>query len=443
MKLNVKQKNTLETFEGGKAARISVLKELERTVASCFLWESNFYEDGETISERIVNLSRLVTPTELANLAIKTRKVDNIRHAPLLMLAVLCQTGKGSDIVSNTIHEVISRADELAEFVAVYAKFNGVSPSTVKKKLSAQAKKGLAKAFTKFDAYSLAKYNRDGAVKLRDVLFLSHAKPLNTEQESTWKKLINNELESPDTWEVALSSGANKKETFTRLLSEDKLGYLALLRNLRNMVDSGVDTTLIKEKILERKGASKVLPFRYIAAARVAPSLEKELDLALLDSLNDGLHFKGKTVILVDVSGSMDDSLSSKSDLSRIDAAATLASIIKGDDVRVFTFSQDVVEVPHRLGMAGVEKIYYSQEHRGTYLSRALTEINGKLSYDRMIVITDEQTADGILPVVNDTHSYLINVSTNKNGVGYGKWVHIDGFSENVLKFINEYENSK
>ncbi|MFO7863430.1 MAG: TROVE domain-containing protein, partial [Salinivirgaceae bacterium] len=96
--------------------------------------------------------------------------------------------------------------------------------------LSAQVKKGLAAAFQKFNAYQLAKYNRDGEVKLRDVLFLCHANPTSQEQELVWKKLIDGTLESPDTWEVNLSSGADKKETWERLLREEKLGALALLR---------------------------------------------------------------------------------------------------------------------------------------------------------------------------------------------------------------------
>ena len=78
--------------------------------------------------------------------------------------------------------------------------------------LSAQVKKELAAAFTKFDEYALAKYNRPNAVKLRDVLFLSHAKPLDAAQALLWKRLIAGEPAAPDTWEVALSSGANKRE---------------------------------------------------------------------------------------------------------------------------------------------------------------------------------------------------------------------------------------
>jgi 60 kDa SS-A/Ro ribonucleoprotein len=82
---------------------------------------------------------------------------------------------------------VIQRADELAEFLAIYW-------AEGKQPLSAQVKKGLAAAFVKFDEYALAKYDRAGAVRLRDVLFLSHAKPVDAAQAELWKRLVENEL---------------------------------------------------------------------------------------------------------------------------------------------------------------------------------------------------------------------------------------------------------
>src|SRR6185436_11835319 len=95
----------------------------------------------------------------------------------------------------------------------------------------------------------LAKYDRAGQVKLRDVLFLSHAKPKDAAQAALWKQFVDGRLPVPDTWEVALSatgqSQAAKREVWERLLRENKLGALALLRNLRNMKQAGVDETPI------------------------------------------------------------------------------------------------------------------------------------------------------------------------------------------------------
>jgi 60 kDa SS-A/Ro ribonucleoprotein len=438
MRLNVKQYT--ETHEGGKAPILNAEQTLRRSVMSCFLWENEFYEDGESIADRIADAARSVPPSILSSVAIQARK-DGMRHVPLLLTSILCQTGKGTSLVSDTLYNTIQRADELAEFVAVYAKLNGVPPTAVKKKLSAQAKKGLAKAFGKFTPYQLAKYNRDGAVKLRDVLFLCHAKP-SEEQVTVWKSLAEGTLESPDTWEVALSSGADKKETFTRLLQEGNLGYFALLRNLRNMIESGVADDLMNSAIVARKGADMILPFRYVAAARHAVKLEPAIDQALQAAITELPKLSGKTIVLVDVSGSMDDKLSGKSDMTRMDAAAALASIVSSDSLRVFTFSENLVEVPPRRGMAGIDAVIKSQGHGGTYLAKAITAINAMGTYDRLIVITDEQSHDGSTDPRQEAKGYMINVASNQNGVGYGRWVHIDGFSENVIKYIYASELS-
>jgi 60 kDa SS-A/Ro ribonucleoprotein len=149
----------------------------------------------------------------------------------------------------------------------------------------------------------------------------------------------------------------------------------------------------------------------------------------------------GRTVVLIDVSSSMDEKLSAKSDMKRIDAAAALGAITQSDALRVFTFSNAVVEVAPRRGMAGVDAIIGSQPHSGTYLGLAVDALNKNVEYDRLIVITDEQSRDPV-PAPKG-RGYLINVASDKNGVGYGPWVHIDGFSERVLNFIAETENAE
>jgi 60 kDa SS-A/Ro ribonucleoprotein len=440
-RINTKPKFDEVTHEGAPAwPHATAEQRLRRSVLSCLLWEREFYEDGEDIAKRIAEAAALVASRVLADLAIEARTKFNLRHVPLLLLSVLVKTGRGSALVSDTIGEVIQRADELTEFLAIYAKANGVDPKMLKKKLAAQVKKGLAKAFPKFDAYQLAKYDRAGVVRLRDVLFLCHAKPKDEEQAALWAKLIANDLDSPDTWEVALSAGADKKDTFERLLREGKLGYLALLRNLRNMIQANVDPALITAAIEARKGAHRVLPFRYLAAARHAPMHEPAIDRAFQASLSGMEPLAGMTVVLVDVSGSMDTALSGKSDMRRMDAAAALGVILPGAK-RVLTFSDALVEVPPRAGMAGIDVILKSQPHSGTRLGEAVAAVNANIQYDRLVVITDEQSASRVPDPIKA--GYMINVASYKNGVGYGKWTHIDGFSENVLRFIAEHERPK
>lgn len=432
-KLNVKNPVSDKlTHEGAPAKNINAYEELRRSVCSCLLWEKTFYESGVSIADRIMALIPQCTPEQVSALAIEAREKFKLRHVPLLLCRELARVGK---LEAETLERVIQRADELTEFLAIYWKDK-------RQPLSAQVKKGLARAFVKFSAYDLAKYNQDGAIKLRDVLFLTHAKPKDKEQEAVWKKLIDGTLESPDTWEVQLSSGKNKKETWVRLLTEKKLGALALLRNLRNMKEVNVPVGLIKESLSEMK-VERVLPYRFIAAARYAPNLEPELEQAMYKAASGLEKLKGNTVLLIDVSMSMDSGLSDKSDLTRIDAACGLAILCREicESVEVFTFSDSLAQIPSRRGFALRDAICQSQPHNGTYLGKAIETINKRCEFDRLIVITDEQSHD---QVPNPKHkAYMLNVASYKNGVGYkASWTHIDGFSESCVRFIQEYENA-
>ena len=114
MKTNIAIKVPAKTTHGGtKAANINVEAQLRRTVASCLLWESEYYEDGVEIATRITDLASKVSPQVLAALAIEAREVFKLRHVPLLLLTVLVRTGKGTSLVGDTIGRVIQRADEL------------------------------------------------------------------------------------------------------------------------------------------------------------------------------------------------------------------------------------------------------------------------------------------------------------------------------------------
>lgn len=433
------------THGGTPTPTVNTEQQLRRSVLSCLLWEREFYEDGQEIAARITQLVAQVRPDVVAALAVEARSRYHLRHVPLLLVSALARHAKGK-VVEDAVAGVVQRADELAELVAVHARVNGVEPSAVKSKLSAPMKRGLARAFLKFDEYALAKYNRESAVRLRDVLFLCHAKPDTTERAALWRRLVQGELATPDTWEVALSGGSDKREAFERLIRDGQLGYLALLRNLRKMVEVGCDMGLVRDAIIARKGASRVLPFRYVAAARAAPQLEPFIDQALGAGIAELPALPGCTIVLVDVSGSMNEKLSAKSDITRADAAATLASIINGN-LRVFSFSNGLVEVPPRRGMAGVDAVLRSQPHHGTNLAGAVTQVNA-IPHDRLIVISDEQATGGgwtgyvAQPIPNPVASraYMINVASAKNGVGYKRWTHIDGFSENVVRYIHELE---
>jgi 60 kDa SS-A/Ro ribonucleoprotein len=436
VKMNVwKRMFPVRTHEGAVAQRVDVKRELRRTVLTCLLWEDAFYEKGNDIAKRIAELVAQNKPEDVAALAREARDKMQLRHAPLFVTRELARRKGAGPLVAETLEHVIQRADELGEFVALYWK-------EMKQPLSAGVKRGLAQAFTKFDAYQLAKYNRDSVVTLRDVLFLCHAKPKDAVQETVWKKLVENTLEPPDTWEVALSAGKDKRENFERLLREGKLGGLAVLRNLRLMLASGVDPRLIRDRL--EKGVARALPFRFVTAARYAPKLEDAIESAMFQGLGGiaGLEkLPGSTGLVVDVSGSMDGVLSKKGETTRMDAAAGLAILLreKAEEFAIATFSDACVEIPARRGFALRDAITASQAHSGTYLKRALAELHEKREWrglDRLIVITDEQSHDGILTAWTP-RAYVVNVAPYKHGVSYGNgWTHVDGWSERVVDYI-------
>ena len=447
------------TANGAVASNITAEQELRRLTAACMLWEQNFYESGTSVTDRIAELIPLCRTEFVAACAIEARSIMHLRHVPLLIVREMARTPKHQHVVAKLLYDVIQRADELAEFVAIYWKDGRQS-------LSAQVKKGLAKAFTKFNAYNLAKYNRNGAVKLRDVAFLCHVRPwdgsenqavikdrkyveggvtigtanLKRHTDSTLAKLINNELPIPNTWETRLSAGEDKKTVFTELMAEKQLGALAFLRNLRNMDQAGVSRELIRS-YSQTVNTDRVLPFRYIAAARTVPGYEDILEPMMLASTAKMPKLKGRTTLMVDVSGSMNYPISDKSDLRRVDAAIGLAILLREvcEDVQIVTFSDNLADVPPRRGFALGDAIVKSQRSGGTHLGKSLKQLTAKTTQDRLIVITDEQSSDrpGAPPA---ELAYVINVASNRNGVGYGAWKHIDGWSEAVITYIQRME---
>jgi 60 kDa SS-A/Ro ribonucleoprotein len=460
------------THEGGAAINESALHQLIRSTMACMLWEDNFYEDGATIASRIARLVHMVTLEEAAQVAIEARDRMHLRHVPLFICRYMANhphRGQGSQnaprFISSTLAHVIQRPDELTEFMAIYWKYG-------KEPLSKQVKLGLAKAFQKFNEYSLAKYNRDKSVKLRDVLFLCHSKPEDvpddarnwdkqerrayataeahkskyhmrvvrpngfTDGELLYGKLIYDQLKTPDTWEVQLSAGADKRTTFERLMAEKQLGDLAFLRNLRNMTEAGVPLLTIVNYGDSRQWG-RVLPFRFIAAARIVPQLEPHLERWMFKCLEGSPKLPGRTVLLVDTSGSMQNRLSVKSDLSRTDAAQALAMLLREvcDDVVVACFDSEIRTVPPRRGFALGELVK---------CRNASTDIGGAVKwanmhpYDRLIVLTDEQSAS---PVGGPRgKGYMINVAAHQNGVGFGPWLRVSGFSEAIVDYIQKYE---
>ena len=441
----------LRTHEGAVAKRIKPIDQLRRSVLACLLWEDTFYEGGVSIATRVEELIPQCDPKAVADMVIQARSEMNLRHMPLWMARIMAKTDTHKKYVKSVLGHIIQRADELPEFLKMYWK-DGKQP------LSAQVKKGLANAFTKFDEYKLAKYNRATEIKLRDVLFLCHAKPKDDKQADLWKRLVNDTLAIPDTWEVKTSAkDVDQKKEWTNLLEKGKLGAMALLRNLRNLIKHRVDINLIR-KSLHEMNPERVLPFRFISAAQAVPELEDALEVGMLKCLSSHKKLPGETVLLIDVSGSMDWKLSDNSVMNRIDAACGLSILLREicEDVRIYTFSHELVQVPPRRGFALRDAITTSQRHSGTCLGAAVKAMysndkpkqegwraiafNGQnLRPDRLIVMTDEQSHDKVPDPVGV--AYMINVASYKNGVGYGPWINCSGWSASVVTWIQELES--
>lgn len=424
---------TEKTHEGAPAARLSLEQQLERSVLACMLWEKEFYEDGTEIATRIKTLAAQVDPRFVRGLAVRARTEYKLRHAPLMLLVGLAEARK---LDSETVYATIQRADEITELLALWWK-DGKRP------IPNQMKRGIAEAFSKFDEYQLARYQGDGAVKLRDALFLTHPRS-NGERSDLYRRLAQKELATPDTWEVALSGGADKAETFTRLMRENRLGYMALLRNLRNMQQAGVERSLIAEQLMRGARNSRALPFRFVSAAKAVPQWEDIIEPAMMRALEDAPKLPGRTILLVDVSASMDEKLSARSDLTRMDAACALAMLAREvcEEVAVCTFSYDIVGVPPRRGFALRDSIINSQPHGGTNLGKALealrTGTTNAGTADRIIVFTDEQSSDRVGGPIG--RGYMVNVASARNGVGEGDWFRVNGFSEAVIEYIQQRE---
>lgn len=475
MRTNKKVKQpTLRTFEGTKAGRIGDAKALRRAVASCLLWEDQFYESGALISERLKQLTLAVHPEDAGAIAVDAREVYKLRHAPLWVARWLASGDQHQrDVCAQLLPLIIQRPDEIAEFMALYWK-EGKTP------IAACVKRGLAAAFTNFNEYQLAKYDRPGAIRLRDVLFMVHAKPARTDvadkalpplekgryrrgqvfrhTDDVLTRLVGddgNKLAIPGTWENELSAGKDKKEVWEALLQQQKLGALALLRNLRNMQAVKVDEGLIREALQAMK-TEWVLPFRFITAARYAPRLEKELEAAMLRCLADQPRLAGRTALIVDTSPSMwMMQVSARSELDRFEAAAALAILCREvcEDVRIYWFNNKAGEVPARSGFA-LRDVLASTKGDASCGSLA-TKLAAKDGYDRIIVLTDgqwhpesvgfgwgrEQDAVEVAGKPLTDKAYMLNVASQRNAVGDKQhWHLIEGWSEAVLEFIRAEE---
>lgn len=443
----------VHTHGGAKASRVSAKERLERSVMSCLLWENEHYEDGKAIGERITELVGQVSPDDVADIAIRAKSNMKLRHVPLLLTRELMRSKEGRAYAKDLFPQIITRPDDISEFMALYWMNNPAEP------IAKQVKVHLGNTFRKFSEYQLQKWSGgQKAVKLRDAMRILRPKPDNDVESALWGRLVKGELKTPDTWEVELSAGKDKKETFERLMAENKLGTLAFLRNLRNMDQAGVPIEVVSEYAATAK-VDRIIPFQFISAAKASPRFEAIVEHMMFRCLADQPKLAGKTILVVDTSGSMSSQLSIKSQMSRMDVAASLAILARElcDNPVIYCTAGDdykrihaTVNVPARRGFAlsdycKYENIYKQIGGGGIFLTQCLESIKEKeKTADRIIVLTDEQDCDTKLnPDKADafgTHNYIINLASYQNGISYSKFTHISGWSEKVLDYIRVSE---
>lgn len=441
------------------AAKQGAYELLRRTVLSCLLWEDLAYESGAKNGENIASLIPQVDPVRVADLAVEARVQQKLRHVPLFILIEMLKYNTHKGYVADALPQVVTRPDQITDFLALYWKTNPAPKGKKHAPLAAQAKKGLAACFDKFNEYQFAKYDRDGAVKLRDVMFLVKPVPGDTVKEALYKKIADRTLDIPDTWEVALSTGKDKRDTWTRLINENKLGALAFLRNLRNMKEASVDASVIRKGFKSIK-SQMLLPLNFFSAAQFAPEFKTDINELMLRTYADLPKLKGKSIFVVDVSGSMQSAISGKSTFNRVQVAAAMACLAQElcEEVEIWctagsdsyrTHKTERIMYPKR-GMELADQIM-EQMHKlgggGIFTRQCLEHIKGitKGTPDRIMVFSDSQDCDtnrSLLPQPFGMNNYIVDVSSHSHGVNYKtKWTaEISGWSEHFLTFVAAVE---
>lgn len=261
---------------GAKAYVLSPEMELYSAVVTPMLADS-YYEKADERLTRIQALVGQVNPLFVAQLAVYAREQMYLRTAPIVLIGELAKTPNGDDLVSRTIARVVQRPDEITKLLAYYQKTNARTETKKLNRLSKQVQRGLALSFNRFDAYQFAKYDRATAVRLRDALFLVHPKAKDDAQQLVFDQITSRTLTTPYTWETELNAlGQKAFETeaakkiaaqakWHELIDSGRLGYMATLRNLHNMIEADIDSLTCPGRVRSQR-ACWPTSMRFISA---------------------------------------------------------------------------------------------------------------------------------------------------------------------------------
>jgi len=426
MKFNFtnKGKNKVVNYEGAEAYKLSPEWQLYTAAVTSSL-SDKFYENTGTQIERIRHLIAKCNPVFVAKLAAYTRQKMNLRSIPLVLAVELAKVHRGDSTVSKMVSQIVKRADEITELLAYYQLANNRKDIKKLNRLSKQLQAGLQEAFNRFDEYQFAKYNRDAEIKLKDALFLVHPKAKDEAQQVLFNKIVNNTLETPYTWETELSAlgqvkyKSEEEKTIAfrmkweELIDSRKVGYMALMRNLRNILEAKVSQEYIAKicdtlSSAETVRRSKQLPFRFLVAYREISKVKSAYAGRIMDALEQAVTvsaenipgFGERTSVLIacDVSGSMQSPVSPKSKILSYDIGLMLAMLLKSRCSNAITgmFGDKwkIINVPTKGILANVDA-FYRREGEVGYATNGYLVIEDlvkrKEQVDKVMIFTDLQ----------------------------------------------------
>lgn len=486
------------THQGGSGYQLKPEMELMSLLANGI--GNTFYEKESTQEKRLFDLINKVCKQDkllVAKMLVYTRAIlgqRSVTHAAAVaLLPHISGIEWAKDLFTKRDRKenyggLIYRIDDMLEIAAYYMEKN---PG---KRLPNSVTKGFKSVLEHADAYELAKYQgKSRGVSLVDIVNLVHPKPAK-EMVKTFKALINGELKQFNTVEdkntksgqevaqkvaegiltvdeAATELAKAKEKNYKELVQEKVIGYLALLRNLRNILTNSSDAGLLKATISQLtdekaiKG-SLVFPHQIDLALEVlmdefgnskvgpiARALNTAYELAI-PNLSE-LGMTGRTAVVYDKSGSMTTAIrlaNGKSSTSAIDKAALIAATLaKGIGADVYVFADRCHEVSYN-GNDSVNTIKQTllNANAGGGTSFGTIFPSLKERYDRIFIISDEQGADAIGYTLSD-YKKKFSVDPNIyciNLCGYGttmfkenkKVVQLFGYSAEIYELVKKCE---
>ena len=404
MKFNklLKRKNRkpdTHNLAGSEAHTMTDELELVTMLLTSFL-ENKFYRNAGGAAKRLTELvAKIADKQFVAKAAVYARREAGMRSVTHLVAGEIAHLVKGAEWSKRFFDRVVRRPDDVLEILAYSMAVHG-------KPLPNSLKKGLGQALARFDGYQLAKYRGgSGEVKLVDAVNLLH--PPHTEALG---ELIAGTLGAADTWETKLTAAgqnastendkdARKSAAWAELIGSRKIGYFALLRNLRNILEQAPEclddaVTMLTNATLIR--SCLVLPFRFRTALDAVEAVEgvprhrrqdviRALSTAVDKSLANVPRFGGRTLIAMDCSGSMIG--------KPMKIGSLFASVLyKVNDADLMLFSGDARFVNFNRDDATLsiaQRIEDKAEWSGTNFHAVFERACE--AYDRVIILSDMQ----------------------------------------------------